>query len=66
MNGRRGAEASPLRRLADIAKELGVPVGRQHDALEDAMICAQVLLALASRMESMGMGTLGALLKVGT
>jgi DNA polymerase-3 subunit epsilon len=66
LNGRRGAEASPLRRLGDIAKELGVPVGRQHDALEDAMICAQVLLALASRMESMGMGTLGALLKVGT
>ncbi len=62
----READESPLRRLADIARGLGIPVGRQHDALEDALICAQVMLALATRLEGMGMGTLGALRRVGT
>lgn len=53
-------------RLSDVAAAFGVPVGREHDALEDALACAQVLLALATRLESMGRGTLGALLRTGT
>jgi DNA polymerase III subunit epsilon len=52
-------------RLADLAAAFGVPVGREHDAMEDALVCAQVLLALATRLESMGRGTLGHLLKTG-
>lgn len=64
--GGRAPDESPLRRLGEIARCLGVPVGRQHDALEDALICAQLLLALATRMEGMGMGTLGALRRAGT
>ncbi len=55
-----------MRRLPDIARSMGVPVGRQHDAFEDALTCAQLLLALATRLEAMGMGTLGALRRVGT
>lgn len=60
------ANGTPLRPLADIARGLGVPVGRQHDALEDALTCAQLMLALATRLEGMGMGTLGALRRAGT
>lgn len=54
----------PYRRLADIARSLGLPVGRQHDALQDALTCAQVFLAQATRLERLGLGTLGALRRI--
>jgi DNA polymerase-3 subunit epsilon len=62
----READETPLRLLADIARGVGIPVGRQHDALADALICAQLMLALATRLEAMGMGSLGGLRRVGT
>jgi DNA polymerase-3 subunit epsilon len=64
--GARSGHGGPLRRLVDIARPLGIPVGRQHDALEDALTCAQLLLALATRLEGLGMGTLHGLRKAGT
>ena len=63
--GGRDQQDVPYRRLADIARSLGVPAGRQHDALADALTCAQVFLAQAGRLERLGLGTLGGLRRIG-
>ncbi len=55
----------PLRRLCDLARQVGIPVGRQHDAVSDAMTCAQLLLALACRLEGLGITQVGQLLRAG-
>ncbi len=55
----------PYRRLTDIARSLGIPAGRQHDALSDALTCAQVFLAQAGRLERLGLGSLGAMRRIG-
>lgn len=62
-----GSDAGPLRslRLPDVARALGIPVDRHHEALGDALLCGEVLLGLASRLERMGRGTLGDLLRAG-
>ncbi|MBP7126282.1 3'-5' exonuclease [Myxococcota bacterium] len=62
-----GSDAGPLRslRLPDVAGALGIPVDRHHEALGDALLCGEVLLGLASRLERMGRGTLGDLLRAG-
>ncbi len=62
--GGRDQQDVPYRRLADIARSLGIPPGRQHDALEDALTCAQVFLAQAARLERLGLGTLAALRRI--
>ncbi len=42
--------------LAGTAERLGVPVVSPHDALDDALVAAQVFLVLASRFERAGAG----------
>jgi DNA polymerase III subunit epsilon len=51
-------------RLADLARAHGLPVHPEHDPLHDALTTAQLFLALATRLEGHGRGTLGALRRV--
>ncbi|HET7517381.1 MAG TPA: 3'-5' exonuclease [Actinomycetes bacterium] len=51
-------------RLADLATAHGLPVHPEHDPLHDALTTAQLFLALATRLERHGRGTLGALRRV--
>jgi DNA polymerase III subunit epsilon len=60
--GRR-PETSSLR-LADLARAHGLPVHPEHDPLHDALTTAQLFLALATRLERHGHGTLGALRRI--
>jgi DNA polymerase III subunit epsilon len=48
-------------RLAELARAYGLPVHPEHDPLHDALTTAQLFLALATRLERHGRGTLGAL-----
>jgi DNA polymerase III subunit epsilon len=48
-------------RLAELARAHGLPVHPEHDPLHDALTTAQLFLALATRLERHGRGTLGAL-----
>lgn len=50
--------------LAGLARAAGLPVHPQHDALNDALTTAQLFLVLATRLEMLGPGTLGALRRV--
>jgi DNA polymerase-3 subunit epsilon len=51
-------------RLADLARAYGLPVHPEHDPLHDALTTAQLFLALATRLERHGRGTLGALRRI--
>jgi DNA polymerase-3 subunit epsilon len=51
-------------RLADLARAHGLPVHPEHDPLHDALTTAQLFLALATRLEQHGRGTLGALRRI--
>jgi DNA polymerase III subunit epsilon len=51
-------------RLADLARAHGLPVHPEHDPLHDALTTTQLFLALATRLERHGRGTLGALRRV--
>jgi DNA polymerase-3 subunit epsilon len=51
-------------RLADLATAHGLPVHPEHDPLHDALTTAQLFLALATRLERHGRGTLGALRRI--
>jgi DNA polymerase-3 subunit epsilon len=51
-------------RLADLARAHGLPVHPEHDPLHDALTTAQLFLALATRLERHGRGTLGALHRI--
>lgn len=50
--------------LADLARAVGLPVHPQHDALNDALTTAQLFLVLATRLEALGLRTLGALRRI--
>jgi DNA polymerase-3 subunit epsilon len=60
-------------RLSDVAEyslpacaaRFGVPVAHPHDALDDALVTAQVFLVLAGRLEREGLVRVGALLRAG-
>jgi DNA polymerase-3 subunit epsilon len=43
--------------LSEIAGELGLPADRPHDAVGDALTTAQVFIALATHLESVGRGS---------
>lgn len=45
--------------LTAAAERLGVPVASPHDALDDALVAAQLFLVLASRLERSGAGRAG-------
>jgi DNA polymerase III subunit epsilon len=51
-------------RLTDLARAHGLPVHPEHDPLHDALTTAQLFLALATRLERHGRGTLGALRRI--
>ena len=55
----------PSLRLPDLAAAYGLPVHPEHDPLHDALTTAQLFLALASRLERLGLATLGAVRRAG-
>jgi DNA polymerase-3 subunit epsilon len=52
--------------LSSAAERYGVPVASPHEALDDAMVTAQLFLVLASRLEERGAGTVRNLLRLGS
>ena len=52
-------------RLPELAEALGVPRGREHHALADAFVTAQVFQRLLRRLPRWGVATLGHLLRIG-
>jgi DNA polymerase-3 subunit epsilon len=61
----RGEPAPRPLRLPDLAAWLGVPPGRRHDALGDALTTAQAFVVLATRLDAMQPRTAGDLLGAG-
>jgi hypothetical protein len=56
-----GQRPAASERLTELARAYGLPVHPEHDPLHDALTTAQLFLALATRLERHGRGTLGAL-----
>jgi DNA polymerase-3 subunit epsilon len=50
--------------LSSAAEHYGVPVANPHEALDDAMVTAQLFLVLADRLEQRGLGTARSLLRL--
>lgn len=50
--------------LSSAAERYGVPVANPHEALDDAMVTAQLFLVLATRLESRGFGSTRSLLRL--
>jgi len=57
-------EVIVFRRLTEIAAELGVEAGRPHDALEDALTCARIFIAMSERLEQLSPVSLGRLRRI--
>ena len=51
--------------LSACAARYGVPVAAPHDALDDALVTAQLFLVLAARLEREGLERVGGLLRAG-
>lgn len=50
--------------LSSAAERYGIPVARPHEALDDAMVTAQLFLVLASRLEDRGFGSTRSFLRL--
>lgn len=50
--------------LSSTAQRYGVPVANPHEALDDAMVTAQLFLVIASRLEERGLGSVRSLLRL--
>ena len=50
--------------LSSAAEHYGVPVANPHEALDDAMVTAQLFLIVAARLEARGTSTIGSLLSL--
>ena len=50
--------------LTSAAERYGVPVANPHEALDDALVTAQLFLVLASRLEAEGKGSARSLLRL--
>lgn len=50
--------------LSSAAERYGVPVANPHEALDDAMVTAQLFLVLASRLEERGFGSVRSFLRL--
>lgn len=50
--------------LSSAAERYGVPVANPHEALDDAMVTAQVFLVLAARLEDRGFGSARSFLRL--
>jgi DNA polymerase-3 subunit epsilon len=59
-----GAPADVRFSLSSVATRYGVPVTRPHEALDDALVTAQLFLVLASRLERQGRGRTRDLLRL--
>jgi DNA polymerase-3 subunit epsilon len=57
-----GAHPDVRYSLTSVAKRYGVPVANPHEALDDALVTAQLFLVLASRLERGGRGAARTLL----
>ena len=57
-----GAHPDVRFRLSSVAQRYGVPVTNPHEALDDALVTAQLFLVLASRLERGGRGATRTLL----
>ena len=58
---RRGEKGPKAVRLAGLARELGLPVHRPHDAAGDVLTTVQVFLALATELDAFEPQTVGSL-----
>lgn len=59
-----GADPRVRYSLTTAAERYGVPVTNPHEALDDALVTAQLFLVLATRLEARGRGTTGRLLRL--
>jgi DNA polymerase-3 subunit epsilon len=59
-----GEDPRSRRGLSATAERYGVPVANPHDALDDALVTAQLFLVAASRLESRGLGSVRSLLRI--
>lgn len=50
--------------LSSAAEHYGIPVARPHEALDDAMVTAQLFLVLAARLEERGFGSTRSFLRL--
>ena len=50
--------------LSSAAEHYGIPVANPHEALDDAMVTAQLFLVLASRLEERGFGSTRSFLRL--
>jgi DNA polymerase-3 subunit epsilon len=50
--------------LSSAAERYGVPVANAHEALDDAMVTAQLFLVLARRLEPRGFGSVRSFLRL--
>jgi DNA polymerase III subunit epsilon len=50
--------------LSSAAERYGVPVASPHEALDDAMVTAQLFLVLATRLEERGFGSARSFLRL--
>jgi len=57
-----GASPDVRYSLTSVAERYGVPVADPHEALDDALVTAQLFLVLASRLELAGRGSIRSLL----
>ena len=57
-----GLDQDVRQSLSSAAEHYGVPVANPHEALDDAMVTAQLFLLVAARLERRGLGTVGDLL----
>lgn len=57
-----GLDQDVRQSLSSAAAHYGIPVANPHEALDDAMVTAQLFLLIASRLEERGLGSVGALL----
>ena len=57
-----GLDQDVRQSLSSAAEHYGVPVANPHEALDDAMVTAQLFLLIAARLERRGLGSVGALL----
>jgi DNA polymerase-3 subunit epsilon len=59
-----GADPRVRSSLTSAAERYGVPVANPHEALDDALVTAQLFLVLASRLESHGKASTRSLLRL--
>ena len=59
-----GAHPDVRHSLTSVAERYGVPVANPHEALDDALVTAQLFLVFASRLEAKGKGSTRSLLRL--